>query len=70
MPALKSLSQKIVVSMILLSVVLSACQPKPGGQETPTPFFLSTPIPGLCDIKFPPDFEPEPGHLVACWLYQ
>ena len=27
-------------------------------------------IPGLCDIKFPPDFEPEPGHFVACWLYQ
>ncbi len=27
-------------------------------------------IPGLCEVKFPPDFEPEPGHLVACWLYQ
>jgi len=25
---------------------------------------------GLCDEKEPPDFEPEPGHLVACWLYQ
>ncbi|HKG53000.1 MAG TPA: ABC transporter ATP-binding protein [Anaerolineales bacterium] len=25
---------------------------------------------GLCDVKFPPDFEPEPGHSVACWLYQ
>lgn len=25
---------------------------------------------GLCDVKFPPDFEPEPGHYVACWLYQ
>jgi peptide/nickel transport system ATP-binding protein len=25
---------------------------------------------GLCDVKEPPDFEPEPGHLVACWLYQ
>ena len=24
----------------------------------------------LCEVKFPPDFEPEPGHLVACWLYQ
>jgi peptide/nickel transport system ATP-binding protein len=24
---------------------------------------------GLCDEKEPPDFEPEPGHLVACWLY-
>jgi len=27
-------------------------------------------IAGLCDEKFPPDFEPEPGHSVACWLYQ
>jgi peptide/nickel transport system ATP-binding protein len=27
-------------------------------------------IEGLCDQQFPPDFEPEPGHLVACWLYQ
>jgi peptide/nickel transport system ATP-binding protein len=27
-------------------------------------------IGGLCDQKFPPDFEPESGHLVACWLYQ
>jgi peptide/nickel transport system ATP-binding protein len=24
---------------------------------------------GLCDVKEPPDFEPRPGHLVACWLY-
>jgi len=27
-------------------------------------------IAGLCDEKFPPDFEPEPEHYVACWLYQ
>jgi len=27
-------------------------------------------IEGLCEVKFPPDFEPEPGHFVACWLYQ
>jgi peptide/nickel transport system ATP-binding protein len=27
-------------------------------------------IKGLCEVKEPPDFEPEPGHLVACWLYQ
>jgi len=27
-------------------------------------------IEGLCDVKAPPDFEPdEPGHLTACWLY-
>lgn len=27
-------------------------------------------IQGLCDEKEPIDFEPEPNHLVACWLYQ
>jgi peptide/nickel transport system ATP-binding protein len=27
-------------------------------------------IKGLCEVKYPPEFEPEPGHLVACWLYQ
>jgi len=27
-------------------------------------------IAGLCDEKFPPDFEPEPNHFVACWLFQ
>ncbi len=27
-------------------------------------------INGLCDVKYPTEFEPEKGHLVACWLYQ
>jgi peptide/nickel transport system ATP-binding protein len=27
-------------------------------------------IQGLCDVKYPTEFEPEKGHLVACWLYQ
>lgn len=27
-------------------------------------------IEGLCDEKDPGDFQPEPNHLVACWLYQ
>ncbi len=27
-------------------------------------------IQGLCDVEKPPDFEPEPGHLVECWLYK
>jgi peptide/nickel transport system ATP-binding protein len=27
-------------------------------------------IAGLCDEREPMDFEPEPGHFVACWLYQ
>jgi len=27
-------------------------------------------ITGLCDEKEPMDFEPEPEHFVACWLYE
>ncbi len=27
-------------------------------------------IAGLCNETEPPDFEPEPNHFVACWLYQ
>jgi peptide/nickel transport system ATP-binding protein len=27
-------------------------------------------IRGVCDVDEPPDFEPEPGHLVLCWLYK
>jgi peptide/nickel transport system ATP-binding protein len=27
-------------------------------------------IAGLCEVQEPPDFEPSPGHLTACWLYQ
>ncbi|MGC9520430.1 MAG: ABC transporter ATP-binding protein [Anaerolineae bacterium] len=27
-------------------------------------------IDGLCDVELPPDFEPEPEHYVACWLYR
>jgi peptide/nickel transport system ATP-binding protein len=27
-------------------------------------------IAGLCDEKEPEDFEPEPNHFVACWLFQ
>jgi len=27
-------------------------------------------IEGLCSEKEPPDFEPEPDHFVACWLYE
>jgi len=25
---------------------------------------------GLCDVDEPPEFEAEPKHMVACWLYQ
>ncbi len=27
-------------------------------------------IDGVCNVEEPPDFEPEPNHLVACWLYK
>ncbi len=27
-------------------------------------------IKGLCDVEVPPEFHPEPEHLVACWLYK
>jgi peptide/nickel transport system ATP-binding protein len=27
-------------------------------------------IDGLCEVQEPPEFEPEPGHLVLCWLYR
>ena len=27
-------------------------------------------IVGLCEVQEPPEFEPEPGHQVLCWLYK
>ena len=24
---------------------------------------------GICEVHIPPDFQPVPGHRVACWLY-
>jgi peptide/nickel transport system ATP-binding protein len=27
-------------------------------------------IAGLCEVQVPPEFEPAPRHLVACWLYR
>ena len=27
-------------------------------------------IDGVCDVKDPPYFEPEPDHFTACWLYE
>jgi peptide/nickel transport system substrate-binding protein len=49
--AMKSLSQKILVLMVLFSVVLSACQP--GTEETPAPPSSSTLTPG-------PAYTPTP----------
>jgi peptide/nickel transport system ATP-binding protein len=25
---------------------------------------------GVCNVKTPPDFEPEPQHFAKCWLYE
>jgi peptide/nickel transport system ATP-binding protein len=27
-------------------------------------------IKGECDVEEPPEFETEPGHITACWLYK
>jgi peptide/nickel transport system ATP-binding protein len=27
-------------------------------------------IQGVCDVKDPPEYEPEPNHQVQCWLYE
>lgn len=45
----------------------SLVKPPPGCRFHPR---CARAIAGLCDEKDPPDFEPEPGHQVACWLYQ
>lgn len=45
----------------------SLISPPPGCRFHPR---CSQAINGLCDVKEPPDFEPEPEHFAACWLYQ
>jgi len=45
----------------------SLVKPPPGCRFHPR---CSQAIKGLCEVKEPPDFEPKPGHSVACWLYQ
>lgn len=45
----------------------SLIAPPPGCRFHPR---CSHVIKGLCDVKEPPDFEPKPEHLTACWLYQ
>jgi len=27
-------------------------------------------IENLCEVEFPPEFQPDPNHLVFCWLYK
>lgn len=56
MPAMKSLSQKIVVLLVLLSVALSACQPGTGETSAPTPPSISstlTPGPAYTPTPLP-----------------
>ena len=45
----------------------SLISPPPGCRFHPR---CSRRIEGLCEVKEPPDFEPEPEHFTACWLYQ
>jgi peptide/nickel transport system ATP-binding protein len=45
----------------------SLINPPPGCRFHPR---CSRMIEGLCDVKEPPDFEPESEHFAACWLYQ
>jgi peptide/nickel transport system ATP-binding protein len=45
----------------------SLVKPPPGCRFHPRcPHFMQ----GKCDVHVPPDFELEPGHLAACWLYE
>ena len=45
----------------------SLVKPPPGCRFHPR---CAQAMEGVCNVKEPPDFEPEPGHLVACWLYE
>lgn len=45
----------------------SLVKPPPGCRFHPR---CAQAMSGLCDAQEPPDFEPEPDHQVACWLYR
>jgi len=45
----------------------SLVKPPPGCRFHPR---CAKALGGLCDKEEPPDFEPQPEHLVACWLYR
>jgi len=45
----------------------SLVKPPPGCRFHPR---CARMIPGVCDVEVPPDFIPEPGHEVGCWLYK
>jgi peptide/nickel transport system ATP-binding protein len=41
--------------------------PPPGCRFHPR---CSKAIAGLCEVEDPPEYEPEAGHFVSCWLYK
>jgi peptide/nickel transport system ATP-binding protein len=41
--------------------------PPPGCRFHPR---CSKAIAGLCEVEEPPEFQPETGHFVSCWLYK
>jgi len=45
----------------------SLINPPPGCRFHPR---CTQTIKELCDVEEPPDFEPDPGHFVQCWLYK
>jgi len=44
----------------------SLVNPPPGCRFHPR---CSKMIQGLCEVKEPPEINPEPDHIVLCWLY-
>jgi ABC-type dipeptide/oligopeptide/nickel transport system ATPase component len=42
-------------------------KPPPGCRFHPR---CSKMIKDLCDVEEPPEFEIEPRHVAACWLYK
>jgi oligopeptide/dipeptide ABC transporter ATP-binding protein len=52
--------------IVLTGDVPSPLNPPPGCRFHPR---CAKKIAGTCDVKLPPELEPVPGHLTACWLY-
>ncbi|HSF82359.1 MAG TPA: oligopeptide/dipeptide ABC transporter ATP-binding protein [Anaerolineales bacterium] len=53
-------------------IILQGDVPSPLNPPTGCRFHPRCPvaIEGLCEVEEPPQFEPDPEHFVACWLYQ